>query len=75
VTTRYGADVEAFIEKRFGEHLALRLTGSNLNDAAKDEIFGKYNTIAEQLALEYDEYELESETGGPVYQLIARYSF
>lgn len=75
VTTRYGADVEAFIEKRFGEHLALRLTGSNLNDASKDEIFGKYNTIAEQLALEYDEYELETETGGPVYQLIARYSF
>ena len=75
VETTYGADVEAFIEKRFGEQFTLRLTGSNLNDAAKDEIFRKFNTIADQLALEYDEYELETETGGPVYQLVARYAF
>ena len=75
VATSYGADVEAFIEKRFGEQFTLRLTGSNLNDAAKNEIFRKFNTIEEQLALEYDEFELESETGGPVYQLVARYAF
>ena len=53
----------------------MRLTGSNLNDAAKEEIFRKFTTIGDQLALEYDEFELESETGGPVYQLVARYSF
>ncbi len=53
----------------------MRLTGSNLNDAAKNESFRKFNTIDEQLALDYDEFELESETGGPVYQLVARYSF
>lgn len=75
VVTTYGADVEAFIEKRFGEQFTLRLTGSNLNDASKDEVFRKFNSIADQLALEYDEYELESETGGPVYQLVARYAF
>lgn len=75
VVTTYGADIEAFVEKRFGEHFTLRLTGSNLDDAAKDEVFRKFNTIDEQLALEYDEYELETETGGPVYQLIARYAF
>lgn len=75
VTTSYGADVEAFVEKRFGKNFALRLTGSNLNDASKDEIFDKFNTIDEQIARDYDEFELETETGGPVYQLVARYSF
>jgi outer membrane receptor protein involved in Fe transport len=75
VTTRYGADVEAYLEKRFGEHFALRLTGSNLNDASKDEIFDKFTLIEDQIARDYDEYELETETGGPVYQLVARYSF
>ncbi|MFO0042362.1 MAG: TonB-dependent receptor plug domain-containing protein [Pseudomonadota bacterium] len=75
VTTSYGADVEAFIEKRFGERLAVRLTGSNLNDASKDEVFDKFNTIDEQFDRDYDEYELETETGGPVFQLVARYTF
>jgi outer membrane receptor protein involved in Fe transport len=75
VTTSYGADVEAFIEKRFGERLAIRLTGSNLNDASKDEVFDKFNTIEEQFDRDYDEYELETETGGPLFQLVARYTF
>ncbi len=75
VETTYGADVEAFVEKRFGEQFTLRLTGSNLGDASKDERFRKFNTIAEQFDLDYDEYELETETGGPVYQLVARYAF
>ena len=72
VRTTYGADVEAFVEKRFGENFAVRLTGSNLNDASKDEVF---TTIEDQLARDYDEFELETETGGPVYQLVARYTF
>ena len=59
----------------FGEQFTLRLTGSNLGDASKDERFRKFNTIAEQIGLDYDEYELETETGGPVYQLVARYAF
>lgn len=75
VETTYGADVEAFVEKRFGEQFTLRLTGSNLGDASKDERFRKFNTIAEQIGLDYDEYELETETGGPVYKLVARYAF
>jgi outer membrane receptor protein involved in Fe transport len=75
VRTTYGGDLEAFVEKRFGEHWTLRLTGSNLLDASKDETFDKFNTIADQFARAYDEYELERETGGRVYQLVLRYEF
>lgn len=75
VRTTYGGDLEAFVEKRFGEHWTLRLTGSNLLDASKDEVFDKFVTIEDQLNSDYDEYELESETGGRVYQLVMRYEF
>lgn len=75
VRTRYGADLEAFVEKRFGESWALRLTGSNLLDASKDEVFRKFDTFADQLARDYDEFELETERSGRVFQIIARYSF
>lgn len=75
VETRYGADLEVFIEKRFGDNLSVRLTGSNLLDAEKDEFFDKFDNAADQIDRDYDEYELETESAGPVYQLIARYSF
>lgn len=75
VLTRYDGDLEAFIEKRFGEAWVLRLSGSNLLNASKDEVFDKFTTIADQIARDYDEYELESETGGRVYQLVLRYQF
>ena len=75
VTTTYGADLEAFVEKRFGEHLSIRLTGSNLLDASKDELFNKFNTLGEQIDRDFDEFEIETESSGPVYQLIARYAF
>lgn len=75
VTTRYGADLEVFIEKRFGDRFSIRLTGSNLLDLSKDEAFNKFDNAADQLSRNFDEYELETEKSGPVYQLIARYSF
>ena len=75
VRTRYDGDLEAFIEKRFGDQWALRLTGTNLLDMAKEEVFDKFNTIDDQLNRDYDEYELERETGGRVYQLVLRYQF
>jgi outer membrane receptor protein involved in Fe transport len=75
VRTSYGADLEAFIEKRFGENLSIRLTGSNLLDASKDEIFNKFDTLGDQLGRDFDEFELETEQSGRVYQLIARYAF
>lgn len=75
VVTSYDGDLEAFIEKRFGKAWAVRLTGINLLDQSKDEVFDKFNTIEEQIDRDYDEYELETETGGRAVQLIVRYQF
>lgn len=75
VETRYGADLEAFVEKRFGKAFSVRLTGSNLLNAKKDERFHKFDDGIDQVNRDYDEFELETEEAGPVYQLIARYAF
>ncbi|KAB8314757.1 TonB-dependent receptor [Tolypothrix campylonemoides VB511288] len=75
VRTEYDGDLEAFVEKRFGTSWAVRLTASNLLDARKDEVFDKFDTLADQIDRDYDEYELESEKAGPVYQLVVRYAF
>jgi len=75
VKTSYDGDLEAFIEKRFGKDWTIRLTGSNLLNASKDEVFDKFTTIEDQIDRSYDEFELESETGGRVYQLMFRYAF
>ena len=75
VETTYDADLEAFIEKRFGDSWSVRLTGTNLLDASKDETFHKFDTLADQIDRDYDEFELESERSGPVYQLVVRYTF
>ncbi len=75
VSTHYGADLEVFVEKRFGQQMALRLTGSNLLDASKDERFNKFDTLGDQIERDFDEYEVESESAGPVVQMILRYTF
>ena len=75
VFTRYGADLEIFVEKRFGDSFTIRAVGSNLLDGTKDEDFNKFNTVLEQEEREFDEYELESERAGPVFQIVARYAF
>jgi outer membrane receptor protein involved in Fe transport len=75
VTTTYGAELEMFIEKRFGDRYVVRLTGSNLLDGKKKESFDKFTTLADQRARAYDEFELESEQAGPVFQLVARATF
>jgi outer membrane receptor protein involved in Fe transport len=75
VTTEYGADLEFFVEHRFGNNFTLRLTGSNLLDASKEEAFDKFENAADQIARSYDEYELETESAGPVFQLVGRYAF
>jgi hypothetical protein len=75
VFTRYGADLEVFIEKRFGDSFTIRAVGSNLLDGTKDEDFNKFTTVADQEDRNFDEYELESERAGPVFQVVARYAF
>lgn len=75
VVTSYDGDLEAFIEKRFGKAWAVRLTGINLLNQSKDEVFDKFNTVQEQINRDYDEYELETETGGRAVQLIVRLQY
>jgi outer membrane receptor protein involved in Fe transport len=75
VTIRYGEDLEAFVEKRFGKNVSVRLSAANLLDASKDEFFHKFNTLGDQIARDYDEYELETEDAGPSYQMVLRWAF
>ena len=75
VFTSYGADLEIFVEKRFGKSFTIRAVGSNLLNGAKRERFNKFATIEDQNDRSFDEYELESEKAGPVFQLMARYAF
>lgn len=75
VTVSYGDDLEVFVEKRFGQTLSLRLSAANLLDAAKDEVFHKFDNQADQIDRDYDEYELETEEAGPSYQLVMRWAF
>jgi outer membrane receptor protein involved in Fe transport len=75
VTTTYGADLEIFLEKRFGDKFTIRAVGSNLLNAKKRETFNKFGSTADQMSRSFDEYELESEEAGPVFQLIARMAF
>ena len=72
VTTSCGGDLEIFIEKQLASNVVIRLTGSNLPDSSKDEVFDKFDSIVDQISRAYDEYELESEAAGPVYQLVMR---
>ena len=75
VKTTYGADLEIFVEKKIAENIVLRFTGSNLLDSSKDEVFDKFNTEQEQIDRDYDEYELETESAGPWFQVVARMAF
>jgi iron complex outermembrane recepter protein len=78
IFTSYGADLEVFVEKRIGKNFTIRAVGSNLLDGSKDEVFNKFDTIADQFSRatgDFAEFELESESAGPVFQLMARYAF
>jgi len=75
VTTSYGADLEVFVERQIASNVIVRLTGSNLLDASKDEVFDKFGSVGDQIGRDYDEFELESEDSGPVYQLVMRMAF
>ncbi len=72
---RYGEELDVFVEKRFGKNVSVRLSANNLLDASKDEFFDKFDTQEDQIARDYDEYELETEEAGPSYQLVMRWAF
>ena len=75
VVTSYGGDLEIFVEKQIFKNTVLRLTGSNLLDSSKDEAFDKFASVGDQRTRTYDEFELETESAGPVYQLVMRVAF
>ncbi|GGE93311.1 hypothetical protein GCM10011404_27860 [Sphingomonas prati] len=81
VDLRYGADLEAFVEKRFGKTFVLRFSAQDILRRTKYEDFRKYdgNNYAEILANrqagDVDEYELERERAGPLYQITLRAAF
>ncbi len=75
VATRYGADLEVFVEKSFYERVTVRLVGQNLLNASKDEDFNKFASQQDQIDRVFDEFEIETEDAGPVIQLIARVAF
>ena len=75
VIVRYGAELDVFVEKRLGDSFSVRLSANNLLDASKDEFFDKFDTEADQIARDYDEYELETEEAGASYQLVMRWAF
>ncbi|MBB5744669.1 TonB-dependent receptor plug domain-containing protein [Brevundimonas variabilis] len=75
VETRYGADLEIFIEKQLTSNAVLRFTGSNLLDTKKEEVFDKFADQDAQISRTYDEYELETEEANPVYQVVLRVAF
>ena len=75
VLTTYDGDLEVFVEKRFGGSVSVRLSGTNLLDADKTEVFDKFDNLADQLDRDHDEYEVEAEHAGPRYQLVMRYAF
>jgi hypothetical protein len=75
IRTTYGADLEVFVEKRLFGKMTVRGVASNLLNGKKRETFNKFDSIDDQLGRDFDEYELESEEAGPVFQLIARMAF
>ena len=56
VRLRYDPDLEAFVEKRFGQNFVVRLSAQNLLDRVKYEDFRKYDgdTLEEILENEPD---------------------
>jgi outer membrane receptor protein involved in Fe transport len=77
----YRPDLEAFIEKRLGKNFVLRFTASNLLDRTKREVFRKYDgdSFAEILenraAGDIDEFEVERERAGRLFQVTLRAAF
>lgn len=81
VTLRYDPDVEAFVEKRIGQNLVIRLSAQNLLDRIKKEDFRKFDgdsfqeVLDNRAAGDIDEYEIEREHAGRLFQVTLRAAF
>jgi len=81
VELSYVPDLEAFVEKRFGKNFVLRVSAQNLLNRKKKEAFRKYDgdsydeILANRAAGDIDEYELEREQSGRLFQVTLRAAF
>ena len=81
IELRYSPDLEAFLEKRLGRNIVIRATASNLLNRTKREAFRKYDGDSYEEILEaraggdLDEYEMERERAGRLFQLTFRAAF
>jgi outer membrane receptor protein involved in Fe transport len=81
VELTYNPDLEAFVEKRLGENFVLRFTASNLLNRTKRETFRKYDgdSLGEILDAradgDIDEFEMEREQSGRLFQVTLRAAF
>lgn len=81
ITVDYDADLEAFVEKRFGDRYVVRLAAMNLLDKEKRETYRTYDgdsvdeILANRVAGEVAESERESERSGVLYQVTFRAAF
>ena len=81
VTVDYDPDLEAFVEKRFGDKYVVRFAAMNLLDKEKRETYRTYDgdSVAEILENRADrkvnDSESESERSGVLYQVTFRAAF
>jgi outer membrane receptor protein involved in Fe transport len=80
-TTNYGGNLEAFVEKRLGKSLVLRLTGNNLLDSCSEQLEQDFagddaaEMMANNAAYNVDFMELERECSSPTVSLTLRAVF
>lgn len=81
VRLSYSPDLEAFVEHRIGRNFVLRLSAQNLLNRTKREYFTKFDgdSLAEVLENrangDVDEFEIERERSGRLFQVTARFAF
>jgi outer membrane receptor for ferrienterochelin and colicins len=81
INLTYDPDLEAFVEKRIGKHFVLRFSVQDILRRSKKEAFLKYDgdsyaeILANRRAGKIDEFELERENAGPLYQVTLRAAF
>lgn len=77
----YDGNLEVFLEKRLGERMVLRLTGTNLLDAVSSQAESGFDgdngaeLLANQAAFNVDAYEIETEESSPKITLTLRAVF
>jgi outer membrane receptor protein involved in Fe transport len=80
-TVHYQPDLEAFVEHRFGRSFVLRFSVQNILDRRKREAFDKWDgdSVAEILDNRrngvIDEFEIEREHSGQLFQMTLRAAF